>query len=92
MFGKGYIVDYCISLFQKEEEEKQYKEFYVKSISYIAQGVQFISHNTACIPAYFDVEAQALIEFGEYLEGKPKDERTTDEKIDDIMNLCGLGG
>lgn len=90
MFGKGYIVDYCISLFQKEEEQKQVQDFQIKTMSFIAQGVQFISHNTAFIPAYFKEEAQALIPFADYLEDKPKDERTATEIVDDVFKNCGF--
>lgn len=42
MFGWGYVKDTCIALFNKEQEEKLYK-------NYIANTLQNISENTSKI-------------------------------------------
>lgn len=89
MFGKGYIVDFCISLFQKEENERLEKEYYIKTLSYMAQGIEFISHNTAYIPAQFKCEAKVLLPFVEFLKEK-QEERTATEIVDDVLGKCGL--
>lgn len=85
------MVEYCISLFKKEEEDRQFKDFGIKTLSYLSQGLQFISHNTAYIPAYFSEESQVLIPFKEFLDLK-EDERTAEEMRDAIIDICGLGG
>ena len=73
MFGWGYVKDICISLFQKEQEEKAVKIYY-------AECLRLISENTAkfCCGSYIQAKLQDI------LDHKPVDNRTADEIIDGI--------
>lgn len=63
----------CISLFQKEQEEKAVKIYY-------AECLRAISENTAkfCGGSYIQAKLQDI------LDPKPTDNRTADEIIDGI--------
>lgn len=84
MFGKGYIVDCCISLFQKEQEEKAL-------INYITTGIRFISENVAVVGKYYGADGRYLAMPYDDLF-KPADNRTAEEIRDDVIEMCGLGG
>ena len=40
MLGSGYVIEHCLSAFQKQKEEEQFKE-------YIADGVYLVANNFA---------------------------------------------
>lgn len=89
----GYVINHCISHFQKEQEEKAYKDYFVKGIGYIAQGVEFMSGNVAAVGAYYHGSGQYLAKsFNDVIEDKPEDNRTAEEIVDDVLEKCGLGG
>lgn len=79
MFGKGYIVDYCISLFQKEQKEQSL-------IYYVTNCLQMITENTAMSVGgkYMTMNYSDLF--------KEQDNRTAEEIVDDVLEKCGLGG
>ena len=39
LFGKGYVIQHCISLFQEEDEVQSYRIFVTELLSSIAQGM-----------------------------------------------------
>jgi hypothetical protein len=73
MFGWGYARDTCISLFQKEQEEKATRIYY-------AECLRIMLENTARISAgpYIKIKLQDI------LETKPVDNRTSTEIIEGI--------
>ena len=73
MFGWGYVKDICISLFQKEQEEKAVKIYY-------AECLRAISENTAKFGGGSYIQAKLK----DILDPKPTDNRTADEIIDGI--------
>ncbi len=75
MFGWGYVKDFCISLFQKEQEEKAAK-------IYCAECLRIMTENTAKIGggSYIKVKLKDI------LDPKPVDNRTADDIIDGIRN------
>ena len=75
MFGWGYVKDCCISLFQKEQEEKA--ERY-----YIAECLRVITENTAkgFGGNYINVK------FHDMLNPKREETRTAFEVISDIKS------
>lgn len=77
-------MDYCISLFVKEKKEEQLNNFYTKSVSYIAQGVQAIVNGLA--------QGEAITPYADFISDKPEDTRTAEEIVDDVLDKCGLGG
>lgn len=79
MFGKGYIVDYCISLFTKEQKEQSL-------IYYVTNCLQMITENTAMAVGgkYMTMNYSDLF--------KEQDNRTAEEIVDDVLEKCGLGG
>lgn len=84
IFGKGYIVTHCITLFQKEKKEEAL-------INYVTTGLQFISENVAVCGQYFGADGRYLAMSFESLFDE-QDERSAEEIRDDIMRQCGLGG
>ena len=75
MFGWGYAKDLCISLFQKEQEEKAARIYY-------AECLRIMTENTAkiCGGSYIEAKLQDI------LDPKPADNRTADEIIEGIRN------
>ena len=73
MFGWGYAKETCISLFQKEQEEKAVKIYY-------AECLRAISENTAKFGGGSYIQAKLQ----DILDPKPVDNRTADEVIDSI--------
>ena len=39
LFGKGYVIEHCISLFQEEQETEAYRVYVTELLSCIAQGM-----------------------------------------------------
>ena len=73
MFGWGYAKETCISLFQKEQEEKAVKIYY-------AECLRSMTENTAKIGggSYIQVKLQDI------LDPKPADDRTAEDISDSI--------
>ena len=81
MFGWGYVKDFCISLFQKEQEKKA-------SYYYIAENLRIIGENTAKIVMLASggkcESSYIRIKLTDVLNPKPVDNRTYDEIVDGI--------
>ena len=75
MFGWGYAKDLCISLFQKEQEEKAVRNYY-------AECLRIMTENTAKFGGGSYIEAKLQ----DILEPKPVDHHTSDDIIDGIRN------
>ena len=75
MFGWGYAKDLCISLFQKEQEEKAVKIYY-------AECLRIITENTAKMGGKLYVQ----VKLQDILDPKPIDNRTANDIIDGIRN------
>lgn len=73
MFGWGYVRETCISLFQKEQEEKAVKIYY-------AECLRVISENTAKFVGGSYIQAKLQ----DILNPKPADNRTSDDIIEGI--------
>lgn len=73
MFGWGYVKDFCISLFQKEQEERAIKIYY-------GECLRTISENTAKFGGGSYIE----IKLHDLLNPKPEDNRTKEEIIEGI--------
>lgn len=89
MFGWGYVIEYCISLFKKEQEEKLYK-------NYVAECARIVTENTAKIlSAITHADDCKYIgpSFEEMMKPKPIDKRTAEEVIEAISDkLQKIGG
>lgn len=85
MFGWGYAKDTCISLFQKEQEEKATKFYY-------AEGLRIVTENTAQIARWVSggqAEVSYLtVKLQDILNPKPVDNRTADDIIEGIRKKC----
>lgn len=75
MFGWGYVRETCISLFQKEQEEKAVKIYY-------GECLRIITENTAKFGGGNFVQAKLQ----DILDPKPVDNRTADDIIEGIRN------
>ena len=73
MFGWGYVKDFCISLFQKEQEEKAIKLYYGECLRAISKSVAAFAGGS-----YIDISLNDII------NPKPIDERTADDIINGI--------
>lgn len=73
MFGWGYAVDYCISLFQKEQEERAVQ-------IYFGECLRVITENTARIAGGSTVEAKLK----DILDPKPQKNESPEEIIERI--------
>lgn len=75
MFGWGYVKDFCISLFQKEQEEKA--ERY-----YIAECLRIMTENTARAFGGNYIELKLY----DMMNPKPVEKRSADDVINDIKS------
>ncbi len=75
MFGWGYAKDLCISLFQKEQEEKAVKIYYAECLRIMTENIANATHGS-----YVSVKLQDI------LDPKPVDNRTADDIIEGIRN------
>ena len=79
MFGWGYANDLCISLFQKEQEDKAIKIYY-------AECLRIITENTAKMVCGSYIAAK----FADIINPKPADNRTGEEMAADIIKQAGI--
>ena len=71
--------DFCISLFQKEQEDKAVKNYY-------AECLRIITENTAKISGGAYITAK----LSDILNPKPVDNRTGEEIAADIIKRAGI--
>ena len=71
--------DFCISLFQKEQEDKAVKIYY-------AECLRIITENTAKMGGGSYITAK----LADIINPKPTDNRTCEEITADIIQRCGL--
>ena len=71
--------DFCISLFQKEQEEKAVKIYY-------AECLRIITENTAKMSGGSYISAK----FADIINPKPVDNRTGEEIAADIIKQAGI--
>ena len=80
IFGKGYIVDCCVALFQKEQKDEAFR-------IYIATAAQFIAENTA-----HAVKGGKYMTMAYKDMFNKQDERSGDEIAEDVLKKSGLLG
>ena len=73
MFGWGYVIDHCIALFQKKEQEKAIA-------LYMGECLRTIAENTAKSVG----GSYITVKLSEILDPKPREERSAEEIIDTI--------
>lgn len=79
MFGWGYVKDFCISLFQKEQEDKAVKIYY-------AECLRIISENMAKMGG----GSYITVKLADIIDPKPVDNRTGEEIAADIIRMSGI--
>ena len=79
MLGWGYVKDFCISLFQKEQEEKAVKIYY-------AECLRIITENTAKIGG----GSYITVKLDDILNPKQVENRTGEEIAADIIKRAGI--
>lgn len=83
LLGKGYVIDHCVSLFHKEQKDKQYR-------AYITDALMAITETLADRYGGRKMSIR-WIEMNQ--PPKPEDERTGEEIKESIMSkLKKLGG
>ena len=82
MFGRGYVIDHCISTLKKEKEETLFRYYVTDSLTNIATFVAQLGSGKYEVPRYADMIQPPKEE---------KEERTADEIIvsisDKLANL-----
>ena len=79
IFGWGYVKDFCISLFQKEQEDKAVKIYY-------AECLRIITENTAKMGGGSYITAK----LSDIINPKPVEKRTGEEIAADIIKRAGI--
>lgn len=79
MFGWGYVKDFCISLFQKEQEDKAVKIYY-------GECLRIISENTAKMGG----GSYVTVKLADIINPKPVDNRPVEEIAADIIKRAGI--
>lgn len=79
MFGWGYAKETCISLFQKEQEDKAVKIYY-------AECLRIIAENTAKIGG----GSYITVKLDDILNPKQIENRTGEEIAADIIKRAGI--
>lgn len=90
MFGWGYVIEHCISLFKKEQEEKLYR-------NYVAECLRISTENIAKITTLLTGGKEECkyvgVSFEDMINPKPIKQQTSDEIIEHISNkLQKIGG
>lgn len=71
VMGRGYVIDHCISSFQKEQEEKVFRIYLTDALQAIAENTQRFAGGMKMNKRYYDI-----------INIKPqKQEETADEII-----------
>lgn len=79
LFGSGYVIDHCISVFSTKQEEMLYR-------IYLTDALKVISENTAKMVQegkYLPKRYADLIE----KKNRKEDERTGDEIADEVIEF-----
>ena len=79
LMGKGYVVDYCISLLRKKQEQRRFQ-------SYIADVLMVMNNN---IQHGFG-GAKITQRYADYFNRKKEDTRTAKQIVKDTMRKAGL--
>ena len=79
MFGWGYVKDFCISLFQKEQEDKAAKFYYAECLRVITENTAKMSGGSYISAKLFDI-----------INPKPVDNRNGEEIAADIIKRAGI--
>lgn len=79
ILGRGYIVEHCISLFKKNQEEHAFRK-------YVADAVHFMNE-----AVYKRIGGRCHKNtFSDFIDRKPEDNRTGDEIAMEIIKKAGL--
>lgn len=82
VLGSGYVMDHCISAFQKEQEEKAFKIYLSDAIMAIADNTARYVGGSKMASRFFDIIN---------IKKQPKQEETADEiilRIKEKVNGC----
>lgn len=79
MFGSGYVIDHCIAVFQKKQEERAFR-------TYLTDALRLVTENTAK-----NVGGGYLVNrYDELIHPKKEDPRSAEEIAADIIKKIGL--
>lgn len=80
--GSGYVIDHCISAFQKEQEEKAFKIYLTDALQAIAENTQRFAGGMKMNKRYYDIIN---------IKPQQKQEETADEiilRLKERVNEC----
>ena len=79
MIGRGYVIDYCVSLFNSRIRERLYRE-------YVTSTLKVLNDNFA---KQFGGNVMSM-NYADLFESRDQDTRTGDEIVRDIMKRANL--
>ena len=79
LMGKGYVVDYCISLFRKKQERRRYE-------AYITDMLMTMNNNLC----HAFGGSKITKRYADYFINKKEDNRTAAEIVKDTIRKAGL--
>lgn len=81
LIGRGYVVQYCISLFRERQEKLLYQTYVTDALMAITNNIFHAFGGAEIKMRYFDIAKSEQVE---------TDERTGDEIAADIISRAGL--
>lgn len=79
MIGKGYVIEHCVSLFNKRQKERLFRE-------YVTDTLKLINDNLANKLGGSIIETK----YSELIKPNKKPEKTAEEIVLDVMKRAGL--
>lgn len=79
LMGSGYVIEHCISAFQHDMEEKQYRTYLTDTLRLIGENVAALSHGSYIANRWIDTKKK-----------EQNEEKSADEIAADIIRRAGL--
>ena len=86
LFGSGYVIDHCIAVFSKEQEEAKKQEEEKRYRYYLTDCLKLITENTA----KYAGGSYLTISFRDIMDPKPVIEKSGDEIAAEVIMRAGL--
>lgn len=79
LMGKGYVVDYCISLLRKKQEQRRFQVYITDALMIMNNNIQRAFGGAKITQRYAD-----------YFVKKKEDKRSAKQIVQDTMRKAGL--
>lgn len=88
MFGKGYVIEHCISLFSKKQIEKAYRIYVTDCLKAIAENTTHLMSFEGVIDVGSHMESRFadIIDFEKKKKIEEFEKKSTNQIVDEIWN------